>query len=108
MFNLSYIINLDQKIYLSTAKKFRLNCKSTKENFKTNYKYTKEPKKLKIGFVSADFGNHPGGYFTLNTIKELKNKNFELIAYSTTERSDEITVRFKSLFNEWNLIEKKK
>mgnify|MGYP003311228065 CR=1 FL=1 len=32
--------------------------------------------KLKIGFISADFGNHPGGYFTLSTLRELRKKAF--------------------------------
>ena len=49
--------------------------------------------------MSADFGNHPGGYFTLSTLKELKNKKFELIAYATTNRKDEFSHHFPSLFS---------
>ena len=55
-----------------------------------NKEQTINPKKLRIGFVSADFGNHPGGFFTLSTFKELKKKNFELFAYSTAERKDSV------------------
>ena len=73
LFNLNYQVDLDVNLYLSIAKKFRTNCKPTKSNIK--YNYTKNPTKLKLGLVSADFGNHPGGFFTLSTLKELKKKN---------------------------------
>ena len=107
LLNLNYKSNFDIKIYLSEAKKFRDNCKPKIEtSFK--YQYNKNPEKLKIGLVSADFGNHPGGYFTLSTLKELKNKKFELIAYATTNRNDEFSHHFLSLFTKWNIIEKKK
>jgi len=107
LLNLNYQSNFDIKIYLSEAKKFRDNCKpKRKTSFK--YQYNKKPEKLKIGLVSADFGNHPGGYFTLSTLKELKNKKFELIAYVTTNRKDEFSHHFPPLFAKWNIIEKKK
>ena len=57
--------------------------------------------------MSADFGNHPGGFFTLSTLRELRRKNFELIAYATIERKDEFSPHFRPLFAKWNLIEKK-
>ena len=52
--------------------------------------------------MSADFGNHPGGFFTLNLLRELKKKNFELIAYPTIERKDEFSHHFKPLFSKWS------
>jgi len=41
-------------------------------------------------------------------LKELRKKGYELIAYPTIERSDEISHRFRPLFTKWNLIEKKR
>ena len=107
LFNINYELNLDPKIYLSTAKKFRENCKP-KQKISFKYQYDKNPNKLKIGLVSADFGNHPGGFFTLSTLKELKNKKFEFFIYATTNRKDEFSDQFKTLFPKWNVIEKKK
>jgi len=108
LFNLNFKNNLDQKLYLSWAKKFRENCKSLKDlNLNLNYNYDKNPKKLKIGCVSADFGEHPGGHFTLSTLRDLSKKNFELIAYSTHDRKDELSSNFKSLFSKWNSIKNK-
>ena len=106
LFNLIYKTDFDLNYYLSEAKKFRLNCKTIKK-LKFTYKYETNPKKLRVGFVSADFGNHPGGYFTLGLLRELRKKNFELIAYPTIERKDELSHHFKPLFSKWSLIKKK-
>ena len=108
LFNLNYEINLDTKIYLEEAKKFGLNCRSKNYKMVSEYKYQKEPNKLKLGFVTSDFGNHPGGYFSLSTLRELKKKNFELIAYSNYDRKDEYVHNFWPLFEKWHSIEKKK
>ncbi len=106
LFNLIYKNDFDLNYYLSEAKKFRLNCKTIKK-LKFTYKYETNPKKLRVGFVSADFGNHPGGYFTLGLLRELRKKNFELVAYPTIERKDELSHHFKPLFSKWSLIKKK-
>ena len=106
LFNLIYKTDFDLNYYLSEAKKFRLNCKTIKK-LKFTYKYETNPKKLRVGFVSADFGNHPGGYFTLGLLRELRKKNFELVAYPTIERKDELSHHFKPLFSKWILIKKK-
>ncbi len=106
LFNLNFKNTLEQKTYLLWAKKFSKNCKNLKDlNF--NYKYDKSPEKLRVGCVSADFGEHPGGHFTFSTLTELKKKNFELIAYSTHDRKDELSGNFKSLFSKWNSIKDK-
>ena len=107
LFNLSYKVNFDPNEYLTEAKKYRTNCQP-KKKLSFQYQYEKNPKKLKIGFVSADFGNHPGGYFTLSTLRELRKKDFQLVGYSATNRKDEFSVHFKPLFSKWHLIEKKK
>tara|TARA_Y100001970_G_scaffold291020_1_gene426727 strand:+ start:182 stop:2170 length:1989 start_codon:yes stop_codon:yes gene_type:complete len=106
LLNLNYKLDLDPKEYLEEAKKFGINCKSKKE-ISIKYKYEKNPNILKIGFVSADFGNHPGGYFSLSTIRELRKRNFKLYAYPTVDRNDELSHHFKSLFTKWNSIKEK-
>jgi len=108
LLNLNYKTDFDINLYLSIAKKFSSSCRKNKKKISFNYNYEKEPKKLRIGFLSADFGNHPGGFFTLSTLRELRKKNFELISYATTDRRDEFSHHFKPLFSKWNLVEKKK
>ena len=107
LLNISYKINLDHEEYLKEAKNFRISCEP-KKKFLFKYNFEKNPTKLKLGFVSADFGNHPGGFFTLSTLRELIKKNFELIAYSTNDRKDEFSHHFKTLFLKWHSIEKEK
>ena len=107
IWNLNYITDLDKNLYLSEAKKFGSSCKKIKKNFSTKYSYDKKPEKLRIGLVSSDFGNHPGGFFTLSTLRELRKKNFELITYSTYDRKDEFSHHFRPLFSKWCSIEKK-
>ena len=107
LLNISYKKNLDHEEYLKEAKNFRISCEP-KKKFLFKYNFEKNPTKLKLGFVSADFGNHPGGFFTLSTLRELKKKNFELIAYSTNDRKDEFSHHFKTLFLKWHSIEKEK
>ena len=107
LFNLNYKTNFDPHLYLSEAKNFRINCKTIKKKLSWQYQYEQKPKKLKLGFVSADFGNHPGGYFTLSTLRELRNKNFDLVAYSCWDRTDEFVHHFRPLFSKWSSIEYK-
>ena len=107
LFNLNYKKDCDPGLFLEEAKKFRINC-GPKKKLSIKYQHEKKPIKLKIGCVSADFGDHPGGYFSLSTLKELKKKQFELIAYETSSREDEFVPYFKPLFEKWHLIAKKK
>ena len=107
LFNLNYKTDFDPDEYLLETKKFRLNCQP-KKNLSFQYQYETKPTKLRLGLVSADFGNHPGGYFSLSTLRELSKKNFELIAYSNFDREDEFSSHFRSLFSKWNSIQKKK
>ena len=108
LFGYNYKLDYDPNLYLSYAKKFRLNCKLIEKKLSFKYQYEKNPKKLRLGFVSSDFGNHPGGYFTLSTLRELRKKDFELVAYSTYDRKDETSHHFRPLFHKWNSIQNKK
>ncbi|MBK9186792.1 MAG: glycosyltransferase, partial [Moraxellaceae bacterium] len=38
---------------------------------------------LRVGLVSGDLGNHPVGFFLETVIKQLRNTQIELFAYST-------------------------
>ena len=107
LLNYNYKMNFDSNLYLSMAKKFRANCMTIKKKLSFKYKYNKKPNKLKVGLVSADFGNHPGGYFTLSALRELRQKDFNFIAYSTKDRADTLSPSFRSLFLKWNSIENK-
>jgi len=105
LLNLNYKLNFDFKLYQSISKKFRFNCMVKKKKLPFVYKFDQKPKKLKLGLISSDFGNHPGGYFSLSTIRELKKKNFDLVAYSSLDRNDDLSSNFRQLFSKWRSIE---
>ena len=102
---LQYEENHETKKYLEKAKKYTSSIVSIDKESINKYQYDVNPKKLRVGFVSSDLGRHPGGFFLLNTIRNLKGKNLELYAYSNFDRSDEIADEFRSLFDVWHSIE---
>jgi predicted O-linked N-acetylglucosamine transferase (SPINDLY family) len=60
--------------------------------------------KLKLGFLSADFREHPVSYYLLDFLQEIKNYNFELTAYSNNPFEDQYTKLLKLDFDEWRDI----
>ena len=106
LFTLFYSEKNEAEYSTSQLKKYRsaLNLINTKLIKK--YKYEKNPSRLKIGFISGDFKEHPVGYFLLNTLKNLKKKKLELVAYSNAAEKDNLTLDLKSQFNNWTQIEK--
>jgi predicted O-linked N-acetylglucosamine transferase (SPINDLY family) len=52
-------------------------------------------KKLRLGLVSADFGRHPVGRFSIRTVEALASLNVEIFCYSTCRRGGEINDRFR-------------
>ena len=60
--------------------------------------------KIKLGFISADFREHPVGYYLLDFLPELKKFNFELYAYFNFPSEDDYTKKIKKNFNNWKNI----
>lgn len=59
---------------------------------------------LRIGFVSSDLYAHPVGYFLEGLVSNLDKKRFELYAYSSSPREDEVTASLKPCFKKWQTI----
>lgn len=58
--------------------------------------------KIKVGFTSGDFKNHPVGYFLEAVMQYLKSSNkLELFAYTTQNKEDDLTARIKPSFDHW-------
>ena len=106
LFSSLYFEKVDPKNYLSQAKKFRSSLKPINDNLLVKYQFKTKPKKLRIGFVSGDFREHPVGFFLLDILKNLKNENLELIAYSNLRKKDDLSIKLKSNFADWHEIER--
>jgi len=88
--------------YLEWANKFGEMVRTKVDNKFTNYNLSQKGDKLKVGFVSGDFRNHPVGYFLENILSHLNN--IELVAYSSYDKEDELTSRIKKHFTKWTPI----
>lgn len=106
IWNTGYIKNFNQKRYFElTNNLFRLIRKRFNHTINIPSLYKNE-KKLKIGFVSGDFRNHPVGYFIEGILPFLKkNQEIEIFAYSNTSFEDDLTKRIKPFFSEWFVID---
>ena len=90
--------------YLSLARGFNkiTALKIEKKQFPKRHNVIKT--KLRIGFVSGDFKDHPVGYFCENLIKNLDSKIFETFAFSNSNIITEQTSVLKSHMEGWHSI----
>lgn len=59
-------------------------------------------RKLKLGFVSADFCAHAASFFVKPLFRGLNKKQFHLTAYSTAPKTDAVTSQIRDLCNDWH------
>jgi predicted O-linked N-acetylglucosamine transferase (SPINDLY family) len=61
-------------------------------------------RRLKIGYVSADFRNHPVGRFLLPLFANHDHQKFEIFCYSNVNPTDEFTDRLRPCADHWRNI----
>ena len=102
IFNLNYLENLKIEDYFNIIEKMKLILKKYGDQEIKKISSTNSDKKIKIGFVTADFRKHAVGYQVFDVIKNLANNNdFELYAYYNDNTEDILTENFKLLFKSW-------
>ncbi|HJV25594.1 MAG TPA: tetratricopeptide repeat protein [Aromatoleum sp.] len=57
--------------------------------------------KLRLGFVSPDFREHPVAFFLEGLLRHLDRERFELFLYFDAPNRDEVTARFQRLADRW-------
>jgi protein O-GlcNAc transferase len=66
---------------------------------------TREPeRRLRVGYVSSNFNQHCQALFTLPVLEHHDRQRFELFAYASQTRSDEVTTELRSHFEHWHDI----
>ncbi|MDI1299324.1 tetratricopeptide repeat protein [Methylotenera sp.] len=70
----------------------------------TSWLQVSDVRRLRIGLVSGDLRQHPVAYFLENWAKYIDSSRFELIAYTTDSREDEVTTRLKPHFSGWRSL----
>jgi protein O-GlcNAc transferase len=58
-------------------------------------------RRLRIGYVSADFHRHPVGFFVLPVFANHDKEQFEVFAYADVHGRDELTQRFAGYADHW-------
>lgn len=58
-------------------------------------------KRLRIGYVSADFRNHPVGIFIEQVLAHHDKSRFEIFCYSNHGINDDLTVRLRQYADHW-------
>ena len=61
-------------------------------------------KRITLGFVSADFREHPVGYYLLDFLLQIKKFNFKLYGYFNFPKEDDYTKKIKNNFDNWKDI----
>jgi protein O-GlcNAc transferase len=59
---------------------------------------------LRIGYVSADFGRHPVGYFLSSVLPAHDRCSFKVFCYSARGKEDDITVHLRASSDVWSDI----
>jgi protein O-GlcNAc transferase len=61
-------------------------------------------RRLRIGYVSADFRNHPVGFLFFGVLAAHDPANFEVYCYSNSRVEDDMTVRLREAAHGWRMI----
>jgi len=58
-------------------------------------------RRLRLGFVSGDFGCHPVGYFLVRALENLDRQQFQVVCYNDATKGDAIASRLQGAATEW-------
>lgn len=61
-------------------------------------------RRLRIGYVSADFRDHCQSLFTIPLLSRHDHAAFEIFCYSSVERPDDLTARIEGMVDHWRPV----
>ncbi len=101
LFSLNYVESFSPDAALSEAKRYGSAVSSRATPKFTSWEAPCDMPKMRIGFVSGDLRTHPVGYFIEGLIQHLDKDHFDLYAFPTTPKSDDLTIHIKRHFHAW-------
>jgi len=102
---LQYVEQSVEEAILPAMQSFSLNFGQKIASFPSNSEISPQ-RKLRIGYVSGDFGRHPIGYYILPVLENHLRNDFIIYCYSTSLRNDDLTERLMSCADYWRNLEK--
>lgn len=107
MFPITYLDDTSSQERLALARRYDELLNRAVSAY-TVYDTVPDPsKRLRIGLVSGDFGLHPVGYFLANVLANIDQGGFELFAYETAVRADEMNAQLRQYIPNWRVTTKK-
>jgi len=104
LFNLNYHVTDGQRIF----EEHRQFAKRYAENISPNQNaFTNRPepgRRLRIGYVSADFCRHSVSYFIEPLLRNHHRDHFEVYCYASVPNEDDVTERLSGLADVWRNI----
>jgi protein O-GlcNAc transferase len=61
-------------------------------------------RRLRVGYISPDFREHPVGGFLLPLLEQHDHSNFEVVCYADVRVPDRLTERFRGVADQWRSI----
>ena len=101
---LHYDRNLDREsLYREALEWGRMYCHSP--NLDSSFNNPPVPgRRLRIGYVSADFRRHPVGYFIQAVLANHDRSGYEIFCYSNRHEADDLTMKLRSMDVCWRSI----
>lgn len=101
LFFQNFLPDLAQSDALAEAQRYGAKISGLAQPKYTHWSSNPAPARLRIGFVSGDLINHPVGFFSESLFAQLDPAAFELIAFATRPKIDDLTRRIQPRFSEW-------
>ena len=104
LFTMNYLDSLTPRARREEAERFGASVARKARVKFSEWRIPKSGERLRIGFVSGDFRNHPVGYFLEGLVAKLDQTRFDLFAYNAILMEDELTHRLKSHIPVWRSL----
>ena len=102
-----YLDDISREILFNEHLEWNKSHKHPQPRLRQTFSNPKDPaKKLKVGFISADFRKHAVFYFLNSLFTEYSRENFTFIGFSNleTHKGDEFTTILKNHIDGWHNI----
>jgi protein O-GlcNAc transferase len=101
LFTLNYLETAEPEAMLAAAGAYGERVSGRAVPFLHHGNEPDPDRRLRIGMVSGDFGNHPVGYFLEKVVENLEADSIELFAYETFRRTGELNQRLRRSIPHW-------
>jgi protein O-GlcNAc transferase len=104
LFLLNYHADYDEASLYAEHVRWGETYSQSPENIEVHSNSPEEERQLRIGYICADFRNHPVGYFLEGVLVNHDKNRFEVYCYSNHSIHDDLTARLRGHAAQWRDI----